>query len=273
MRVKKQKKHRKVVRFYSACFGFREPYKVLCDGTFIHHLLLYNLTPADDCLSHLLGARVVIFSTRCIIAELKSLGESHTNALIAANQLFTARCDHEKRVSAAACIESIIKDSNAEHFFLATQDSDIRKMFRQVPGVPVIYGLRNSLFLEQPSCNQREFIKSTEEKRLHMNESEYQNLYRREQKDKLNSGGKNDIANDVLPRTNIKMAKRTFGVVDKVRFKRKGAKGPNPLSCKKKKQKEDTSASKNQDIEAGNIHKRKRNRKRKRDQMEESKLE
>lgn len=64
MRVKKQKRHRKVVRFFSACFGFREPFKVLCDGTFVHHLLIHHLTPADDALSRLLGGRALLFTTR-----------------------------------------------------------------------------------------------------------------------------------------------------------------------------------------------------------------
>ncbi|KAG0497779.1 hypothetical protein HPP92_002470 [Vanilla planifolia] len=133
MRVKRQKRHRKVVRFYSACFGFREPYKVLCDGTFIHHLLVHGLTPADDSLSHLLGARVLLFTTRCIVSELKSLGESHIEAVEAANQLLMARCDHEKRVSAETCLHSIIGESNSEHFFLATEDCEIRKKFQEAP--------------------------------------------------------------------------------------------------------------------------------------------
>ena len=64
MRVKKQKRHRKAVRFYTACFGFREPFKVLCDGTFVHHLLLNKITPADTALANALGAPVKIFITR-----------------------------------------------------------------------------------------------------------------------------------------------------------------------------------------------------------------
>jgi U3 small nucleolar RNA-associated protein 23 len=66
MRVKKQKRHRKVVRFYSACFGFREPYKVLLDGTLVHHLLSHGLSPADDALSRLLGARCLLFTTKWV---------------------------------------------------------------------------------------------------------------------------------------------------------------------------------------------------------------
>lgn len=64
MRVKKQKRHRRAVRFYTACFGFREPFKILCDGTFVHHLLANGITPADTALANTLGATVKIFTTR-----------------------------------------------------------------------------------------------------------------------------------------------------------------------------------------------------------------
>jgi len=64
MRVKKQKRHRRAVRFYTACFGFRQPYKVLCDGTFIHHLIVNNIAPADTAISNILGGSVKLFTTR-----------------------------------------------------------------------------------------------------------------------------------------------------------------------------------------------------------------
>ncbi|KAF0925560.1 hypothetical protein E2562_017171 [Oryza meyeriana var. granulata] len=52
MRVKRRSKHRKVVKFYATCFGFHEPYRVLVDGTSVHHRLL----PADGALQALLSA-------------------------------------------------------------------------------------------------------------------------------------------------------------------------------------------------------------------------
>ncbi|KAJ3672254.1 hypothetical protein LUZ60_006975 [Juncus effusus] len=264
MRVKKQKRHRKVVRFYSACFGFREPYKVLLDGTIVHHLLSNDLSPADDALARLLGARCLLFTTKCIIAELKSLGPSYSETLDAAKQLMTARCEHEKRVSGVNCIQSVIGETNSEHFFVGTQDSELRRKFREVPGVPVIYGLKNALFIEQPSTDQREFAKSAEEKRLHVNESELVKFFKKNPKESSNDGdsdgGEEKEVKAVLS------ALKGGGAVDKSKFKRKKAKGPNPLSCKKKKPKTETPAAKNQTQEAkeGGDAKTKRTRKRKR---------
>ncbi|ONK64031.1 uncharacterized protein A4U43_C07F21390 [Asparagus officinalis] len=274
MRVKKQKRHRKVVRFYAACFGFREPFKIICDGTFIHHLIAHDLTPADDVLSHLVGARVLLFTSRCVIGELKSLGKDYAESLQAAQMLVTARCDHEeKRVSAEKCVESIIGGSNAEHFFVATQDAEIRKMFREIPGVPVIYGLRNSLFIEQPSTHQREFVKSTEEKRLHMSDSEYQKLRKIKLKNKLENpvdspDAQDDSGNELVTIPEKNIARRMLAVTDKSKFKRKRAKGPNPLSCKKKKMIGDSTAAENKDGETSGGAKRKRTRKRKRIQKD-----
>nr|XP_027107140.1 rRNA-processing protein UTP23 homolog [Coffea arabica] len=132
MRVKKQKRHRKAFRFYTACFGFRELFKVLCDGTFVHHLLLNKITPADTALANALGAPVKIFTTRCVLGELRSLGNSYAESLNAARNLLTARCDHEKQKSAISCITNIIGENNSEHFFVATQDAELQKKFQKV---------------------------------------------------------------------------------------------------------------------------------------------
>ncbi|CAA0827654.1 PIN domain-like family protein [Striga hermonthica] len=231
MRVKKQKRHRRAVRFYTACFGFREPFKILCDGTFVHHLLANRITPADTALANTLGAAVKLFTTRCVLAELRSLGKSYSDSLNAARNLMTARCDHEKRKSAVACMTQVIGEKNLEHFFVATQDAELRKKFQEIPGVPVIYGLRNALFLERPSTFQHEFAKASEEERSHMTDLEYKMLKLKKRKVATDEVGCSSDANEDLK----EITRKTIDTRDKVQFKRKRAKGPNPLSCKKKK--------------------------------------
>lgn len=240
MRFKKQKRHRKTVRYYTACFGFREPFKVLCDGTFVHHLVANHLSP-ENSVANTLGASVQLFTTKCVIEELKSLGSSHVESFRAARKDYKlARCEHEEKESALNCIIEIIGENNPEHFFVATQDIDLRKKCRKVPGVPVIFGLRNALFLEQLSSFQREFVKASEEERLHMTDSEYRLLQKRvksvlnieELKDPAEEGtGNEDLQVKIL----ASRVPRKTDAKDKVQFKKKRAKGPNPLSCKKKK--------------------------------------
>jgi len=91
MRVKKRSKHRKAVKFYSTCFGFREPYKVLIDGTFVQHLITQRLLPADEALRDLLSASRVpaLFTSKCIVAELRRLGKSHAESFDNAQLLAT----------------------------------------------------------------------------------------------------------------------------------------------------------------------------------------
>ncbi|XP_022864251.1 rRNA-processing protein UTP23 homolog [Olea europaea var. sylvestris] len=270
MKVKKQKRHRRAVRFYTACFGFREPFKVLCDGTFVYHLLANHITPADTALANILGATVKIFTTRCVLAELKSLGDSYSDSLNAAHNLITARCDHDKRKSAVACITEVIGEKNPEHFFVATQDAELRRKLQEIPGVPVIYALRNSLFLERPSGFQHQFAKIAEEERSHMNEWEYK-LSKLKKKVAIEEAADASDANESnedhmldtrVVKANIK--RDGTNVKDQVQFKRKKAKGPNPLSCKKKKTDGNKNASSEKESKIVDNTMRSRSRKRKR---------
>ena len=46
--------------------GSGPPLKVLCDGTFVHHLVVNDIliTPPYDAVSNLLGAKAMLFTTR-----------------------------------------------------------------------------------------------------------------------------------------------------------------------------------------------------------------
>lgn len=111
------------------CFGYRQPYKVLCDGTFIHHLIANDIASADTAISNILCGSVKLFTTRCVLSELKRLGKSYTESLQAVNRLMIARCNHEQIKSAGGCIVEIIGEQNPDHFFVGTQDTDMRKKF------------------------------------------------------------------------------------------------------------------------------------------------
>ncbi|KAL1811900.1 hypothetical protein DCAR_0624049 [Daucus carota subsp. sativus] len=242
MRLKRQKRHRRTVRFFTACFGFRDPFKVLCDGTFIHHLVAHDINPVDTALSNLLGAEVKLFTTRCVLAELGRLGNAYSDSLSAARNFMVARCDHDKRKSAVDCITEIIGENNAEHFFVATQDADMRNGLQEIPGVPLIFGLRNSLLLEPLSNSQRHFAKSAEEERLHLNDLELKMLNMKKYsrpvlKEEDSPDMHEGMDHKIMGSKPIKLfgEEKKIDPKDKVQFKRKKAKGPNPLSCKKKK--------------------------------------
>lgn len=272
MRVKKRSKHRKAVKFYATCFGFREPYKVLMDGTFVHHLLTHRLLPPDDALRTLLSASrtPALFTSKCALAELRRLGKSHAESFDVAQLLATAECEHDKVVSAVNCFISLIGDKNPEHYFVATQDADLREKLREIPGVPVIYGLKNSLFIEKPSVQQRKFAQLDEEKRLNMDVSEYKKLLKAASGETDASEKGRDGEQHGRPISSL--VKNALRVADKSKFKRNRAKGPNPLSCKKKKPKPQPTAQ-NQGAAADGEAKRKRVRKRKTGQKDNKQAE
>ncbi|XP_038906640.1 rRNA-processing protein UTP23 homolog isoform X2 [Benincasa hispida] len=274
MGIKKQKRQRRAVRFYTTCCGFRPPFKIFLDGTFVHHLISNQIMPADDAIAKTVGDKVKLFTSRCVRLELRALGQSYSRTFEAANQLFTARCNHVQRKSAEACIRDVIGESNPEHFFLATQDANLRQQLREIPGVPLIYGLRNALFMEQPSDVQRQFVKSLEEERMHMSEAE-RSLLKRKRKYEVESdktNGPEDFGDqNSEPQVFEKKKKKKSipnNMIDRAQFKRNKAKGPNPLSCLKKKVKPSSHpvAEKKDDGNDGNAapkqtRKRKRSRK------------
>lgn len=277
MRLKRQKRHRKTVRFFTACFGFRDPFKVLCDGTFVHHLVAHDISPVDTALSNLLGAEVKIFTTRCVLAELGRLGSAYRGTLSAARNLMPARCDHDKRKSAVDCITEIIGENNAEHFFVATQDADLRKKFQEIPGVPLIFGLRNALLLDRLSKSQRHFANSAEEERLHLNDLELKMLNMKKfSRPAIKAEDSPDMQEGVDQKflgsktLELSAEKRKPDLKDKVQFKRKKAKGPNPLSCKKKKTQGNQNNAPKKESKDAEETVRSRSRKRKRSRKSKS---
>ncbi|KAJ6356664.1 hypothetical protein OIU78_004713 [Salix suchowensis] len=66
----------------SACFGVRQPYKVLCDGTFLHHLIVNNIAPADTAISNILGGSVKLFTTRDMLDLRKLMKENRLKLML-----------------------------------------------------------------------------------------------------------------------------------------------------------------------------------------------
>merc|ERR1719435_557568 len=105
---------------------------------------------------------------------------------------------------------SLLGEKNSQHFIVASQDNGLRYKIRKIPGVPLLLLHGNCPTLEKPSGMTQEFIeKSSDEKTL------------------LNSHEAKTIK---------ELKREVFGEEETMKKKkRKGPKGPNPLSCKKKK--------------------------------------
>jgi len=107
-----------------------------------------------------------------------------------------------------------------------------------VPGVPLIFGLRNALFLQPPSAFQRQFAKNSEEERSHMTEKEVALLKKRtkdlvenwEIGDSSDENGGPEDENGGPDDENLEMQPQKYSsrkgmrVKDRPQFKRKKAK-------------------------------------------------
>lgn len=94
--------------------------------------------------------------------------------------------------------------------------------------MPLIYALRNALFLEPPSAFQQQFAKTAEEERSHMTEVEYKMLKLKKKRvanDEARDSSETEedhILEIQDPRTNVK--RNRVDETDKAQFKRKRAK-------------------------------------------------
>lgn len=102
---------------------------------------------------------------------------------------------------------SHVGKDNPHHYFIATQDVELRRKLRRIPGVPLLYINRNTLVLEGVSDDSRDQAEQIGAEKAQPTKYE---------KSVLESLGKAELSI-----TAPKKPKRKI-------------KGPNPLSCKKK---------------------------------------
>mmetsp|Transcript_10658 Transcript_10658/g.65738 ORF Transcript_10658/g.65738 Transcript_10658/m.65738 type:complete len:250 (-) Transcript_10658:721-1470(-) len=239
MKVKRAKQVRRHVRFYRVCHGFREPYKVVMDGNFLHACIEAKLGGPRDTIPKLLCGHAKIFSTKCALHELKSMGDPFAGTYLAARRFDCVRCGHENSVSAADCLKSLVEKGNHEHFFVATQDRKLQTELQSIPGVAILRAIPQGVTIEPPSKAQQK-------------NAELASL-----ENKMPSAAEGKLLE-------ASTDKKEGGA--KVSKKRK--KGPNPMSCLPKKKKQPVLPT----TQAGTVQK-KRNRPRRRKGMQEKEKE
>lgn len=213
MRISRHKSLKKSLRFYKAAFDFVDPYHIVCDPTFIESAVESKLSLNDD-LSALLSGRVTPMVTSCVMAHLRRNGRINPNALFVGKACFRLKCNHDEKnpLTSADCLYQQLKNENQRHFFIATQDEELKLRVRAVPGTPVLTINGKMLILESPSNQSRQSAQHRELKRRLPKLSE------------LPDDGDEKSIDETGLETESKKKKR----------KRKGA---NPLSCLPKKSK------------------------------------
>ncbi|XP_063685071.1 rRNA-processing protein FCF1 homolog [Bolinopsis microptera] len=113
------------------------PYHVLIDTNFINFSIRNKL---DICSSMLdtLYAKCTPYITDCVMAELEKLGAKYRVALRVAKDPRIERliCTH-KGTYADDCLVQRVQEHKC--YIVATNDKDLRRRIRKIPGVPIMY--------------------------------------------------------------------------------------------------------------------------------------
>jgi len=211
MRIRRQKNYRRIMRFYRIAFDIQETFHVLVDGTFVTHALQHKVHVKEQ-LPKILGGRATPTVTGCILAELRKLGPRALGAAIIAKGYYKIKCNHDDSLSASQCIKQQVQHcGNERRFVVASQDLELVKELRKIPGVPVLRLHGPVPQLEEPSTESRKAAEAGQAEKLKPS----------------------DWEKPMLPKLQAKEAAVAAEAAKPK--KRKGPKEPNPLSCRKPK--------------------------------------
>ncbi|KAI1377372.1 Fcf1-domain-containing protein [Hypoxylon crocopeplum] len=123
------------------------PYSVLVDTNFLSHTVQRKL-PLLESMMDCLYAKCTPIVTSCVMAELEKLGPKYRIALrIARDERWERlQCDH-KGVYADDCIVDRIMKHRV--YIVATNDKDLCRRIRKIPGVPIMNVARGKYVIER----------------------------------------------------------------------------------------------------------------------------
>ncbi len=121
MKIKRQKKAKRILSFFRTNFGHRPPYRVLLCGTFVAHCIQEKVNIREQ-LPKYFGADVTVVTTACCLLELEHLAQinpSLRSTCFVLKQFPLHKCGHEKdatRRAGAKCLKSMLGTNNPERF-------------------------------------------------------------------------------------------------------------------------------------------------------------
>ncbi|KUF72060.1 rRNA-processing protein utp23 [Phytophthora nicotianae] len=218
MRYLRAKGIRKALRQFHFLCGIKPPYKVLLDGNFIAMCLQMKVDVHERVPKYLQVKphECEFYVPRAALDELKTLGEATKEAYDLAKSFKVAgvygQSEDEKQetVDVSKYIQSIIGEKNERKFVVCTQEVELRKALRLVPGVPLIYLNRSVLVFEEISRATLAIVRQEEKASM----------------------AKLDV-NEKRKLEQMQEGESEESREEHQRLKKKRAKGPNPLSVKK----------------------------------------
>ncbi|KAL2358158.1 Fcf1-domain-containing protein [Cryomyces antarcticus] len=261
MRGKRSKQYRKLMHRYELSFNFRAPYQVLLDDEIIRDSERFKMDLLGG-LERTLHGAIKPMITQCSVHALYTThadtAATKSAWLDVARKCETRRCGHtpsnnptttttfsSSALSTCDCINSVVGSTNKNRYIVASQDAEVRARCREVPGTPIVY-IRRSVMIMEPMAEASVGVRE------------------REERGKVRSGvGRGATSSGITtPKSTTKAATTVMGkrkrdadehqgsaggngrddadgrddargAAPPLQKRRKGPKGPNPLSVKK----------------------------------------
>ncbi|KAI4673202.1 uncharacterized protein J4E88_008814 [Alternaria novae-zelandiae] len=232
MKLKRAKAYKKQLHQYELNFGFREPYQVLLDSQILEDAYSCKIDLLAR-LQKMLGGQVKPMITTCDMRHLYLAEPKNETLILQAKEYERRRCNHqdlEKPLSTLECLSSVVdpKDNatNKHRYVVAANDPSTRAKMRQIAGVPIIY-LSKSIVLMESMADVTEQHREREEK------SKFKLGLKGQRKPDAATAPKRKREDEGQGDQSI--GDQATGDAKPKAKKRKGPKGPNPLSVKKPK--------------------------------------
>eukprot|EP00392_Amoebophrya_sp_AT5.2_P003324 g3329.t1 len=149
---KEQAKVKEVEQLHSSLFfSYNEnlvpPYRVLVDTNFVNSAL-QNKTDLFKGMMDLLLAKCIPCVTDCVLAELEKMGSKYRMALSLARDPRFERltCTHKGTYADDCLCERV---HNHKCYIVGTNDADLKRRIRKIPGVPIMGCKRGQFAIER----------------------------------------------------------------------------------------------------------------------------
>ncbi|KAJ2401255.1 hypothetical protein GGI23_001517 [Coemansia sp. RSA 2559] len=200
------------MKLYQQSFGFREPYQVLVSADFILEGVAKHLQVVKT-LEDALQGKVKPLITFCSIRDVRMDSEHRSEAIAVSKSFEKRRCPHKEPIPGNQCIGEVMGEENKYNYCVAVQDEALRAKLRKVPGVPLVRVKQSTMVLEKPQSAVKEIIESKSREKL----------------------GLSDLERKMLEAVKKMEREAKLAQLPPKNRKKKGPKGPNPLSVKRAK--------------------------------------
>ncbi|CAK4013906.1 Fcf1-domain-containing [Lecanosticta acicola] len=133
--------------FFQHNTALQPPYQILVDTNFLSHTVHHKL-PLLPTMMDTLYATCTPIITSCVMAELEKLGAKYRIALqIARDERFERlQCDHKGTYADDCIVDRVMKQ---RVYLVATNDRDLKRRVRKIPGVPILSVARGKYVIER----------------------------------------------------------------------------------------------------------------------------